>query len=307
MPKPPTLSPTQHASITSALFRREETSTIARDHSISERQVRRIAQNLRTHGTVSAPRTKKMGRPNVLTKEIEDDLREYVGANPMALLSDMQKYIAERWEVKVSRASLSRRMKELGFTRGVVKRAMGEAPALSQVDFARLLGGEGLGEGGLQVQGNGPVTQTKYAWLLDGEPVPRREVDGSAKKRRGMVGSGKGHRGKNDMNISIRDESNIDDSSIQPDLETATNAIHEGQLELDILGNVASHSEYAMPLGQQQHQIDTTQQAIDSELEQSNFHPLRQHLPPYLPPLERQGHVSNPFQPSQVDGTMSFS
>ena len=78
MTKPPGLNPEQHANITAALFRREETSAIAREHSISERQVRRIAQNLRTYGTVSAPRTKKMGRPNVLTREIEDDLRAYV-------------------------------------------------------------------------------------------------------------------------------------------------------------------------------------------------------------------------------------
>lgn len=245
-----------------------------------------------------------MGRPNVLTKEIEDDLREYVGTNPLALLSDMQKYIAEKWEVKVSRASLSRRMKELGFTRGVVRRGMGEVPALSQVDYERLLNEESVGEGGLQ--GQEANTRTKYAWLLDGEPAPRRSDGDGSKKRRGMVGSGKGHRRKNSSN-NINDESNIDDSSIQPDLETATDAISRGQLELDILGNVASHSEYAMPLGQQHHHIGTPQQAIDNEMEQSHFQPLRQHLPPYLPPLERQAQVLNPFQPSQVDGGMSFA
>ena len=293
MPKPATLNSTQHASITAALFRREDTSSIAKEHSISERQVRRIAQNLRTYGTVSAPRTKKMGRPNVLTKEIEDDLRDYVGNNPLALLSDMQYHISATFDVKVSRASLSRRMKELGFTRGIVRRGVGAAdplPQLSQVDYARLSTEEGIVDGL-----NG--TRTKYAWLLDGEPVQRRgEMDGGerTKKKRGMVGSGKSHRKKSDF----ADETQMDDGTIQPDLESAPNTNHDGQLELDILGSVASHSQYAMPLGPQQD---------DNELEQHHFEPLRQHLPPYLPPLERQRQVSNLFQPSQGEGGMSFS
>lgn len=137
-----------------------------------------------------------MGRPNVLTKEIEDDLRDYVSGNPLALLADMQTYISTKFEVKVSRASLSRRMKELGFTRAIVRRGAGfndslPLPELSQVDYARLVNEEGVNEGFL----NG--TRTKYAWLLDGQPVQRRsEMEGGEreKKRRGMVGSGKGHR-----------------------------------------------------------------------------------------------------------------
>ena len=292
MPKAATLSPTQHATITASLFRREETSSIAKEHAISERQVRRIAQNLRTYGTVSAPRTKKMGRPNVLTKEIEDDLRDYVGNNPLALLSDMQKHISTKFEVKVSRASLSRRMKELGFTRGVVRRGAGAAdplPELSQVDYARLLNGDGVNESVL----NG--TRTKYAWLLDGEPVQRQgEMEGNerTKKRRGMVGSGKGHREKNASGEDIT----MDDSTIQPDLETAVNTNHD---ELDVLGNVASLSEYAMPLDQQNDA--SPRDAEQQDAQQEYFQPLRQHLPPYLPPLERALQGVNPFQPAQVE------
>ena len=294
MPKPATLSPAQHATITAALFRREETSSIAKEHSISERQVRRIAQNLRNYGTVSAPRTKKMGRPNVLTKEIEDDLREYVSGNPLALLSDMQTYISTKFEIKVSRASLSRRMKELGFTRGVVRRGAGAAdplPELSQVDYARLVNEEGINEGVL----NG--TRTKYAWLLDGQPVQRRsEMEGGEreKKRRGMVGSGKGHR---DTDNSMIGTSNMDDSTIQPDLETAINPNHD---ELDVLGNVASLSEYAMPIEQQN---DFAQRDVgqSNAQQQEYFQPLRQHLPPYLPPLERTLQGVDPFQPNHVE------
>jgi transposase len=291
MPKPATLSPAQHATITAALFRREDTSSIAKEHSISERQVRRIAQNLRNYGTVSAPRTKKMGRPNVLTKEIEDDLRDYVGGNPLALLSDMQTYISTKFEIKVSRASLSRRMKELGFTRGVVRRGAGAAdplPELSQVDYARLVNEEGINEGVL----NG--SRTKYAWLLDGQPVQRQsemEGGGREKKRRGMVGSGKGHR---DTDNSMIDTSNMEDSTIQPDLETAINPNH------DVLGNVASLSEYAMPIEQQN---DFAQRDVGQSTaqQQEYFQPLRQHLPPYLPPLERALQGVDPFQPTHVE------
>lgn len=293
MPKAATLSPAQHATITAALFRREETSSIAREHSISERQVRRIAQNLRNYGTVSAPRTKKMGRPNVLTKEIEDDLRDYVGSNPLALLSDMQSHISTKFEVKVSRASLSRRMKELGFTRGVVRRGAGAAdplPELSQVDYARLVNEEVVNESAL----NG--TRTKYAWLLDGQPVQRRgEMEGGerTRKRRGMVGSGKGHR---DKDISM-DTTNVDDGTIQPDLETATNTNHD---ELDVLGNVASLSEYAMPIEQQNDIVQRDPGQSDAQ-QHDYFQPLRQHLPPYLPPLERALQGVSPFQPAPIE------
>lgn len=294
MPKPAALSPAQHATITAALFRREDTSSIAKEHSISERQVRRIGQNLRNYGTISAPRTKKMGRPNVLTKEIEDDLRDYVSGNPLALLSDMQAYISTKFEIKVSRASLSRRMKELGFTRGVVRRGAGAAdplPELSQVDYARLVNEESINDGVL----NG--TRTKYAWLLDGRPVQRRsEMEGGEreKKRRGMVGSGKGHR---DTDNPMAGTSNMDDSTIQPDLETALNPNHD---ELDVLGNVASLSEYAMPIEQQNGfaQRDVGQ---SNAQQQEYFQPLRQHLPPYLPPLERSLQGVDPFQPTHVE------
>ena len=235
-----------------------------------------------------------MGRPNVLTKEIEDDLREYVSGNPLALLSDMQSHISSKFEVKVSRASLSRRMKELGFTRGVVRRGAGAAdslPELSQVDYARLLNEEGVNDGVL----NG--TRTKYAWLLDGQPVQSRsEMEGGEreKKRRGMVGSGKGHRDKDAL---IMDNIDMDDNTIQPDLETATNNNHD---ELDVLGNVASISEYAMPIGQQNDIAQRDASRIDSR-HQEYLQPLRQqHLPPYLPPLERALQGVNPFQPTEI-------
>ena len=241
--------------------------------------------------------------------------------NPLALLSDMQKWINDEHDVKVSRASLSRRMKELGFTRGVVRRGAGLStdetlPSLSQVDYARLLNKEGVDESGMGT--NAAPARTKYAWLLDGEPVVRRpEPGGEAreKKRRGMVGSGKGHRHKKDgANNPAGEDTNIEDTSIQPDLETAVNPVPEGQMELDILGNVASHSEYAMPL--QQQSGATEQDAIDNDLrQQSHFQPeqpeqfqqLRQHLPPYLPPLERQPQVTSTFPHVPVNLGITYS
>jgi hypothetical protein len=69
---PPQLTQDQREQITAALFRREDAKDIADANGISERQVRRIAQNLKQYGTVTAPRLKKMGRPTCLNKEIED-------------------------------------------------------------------------------------------------------------------------------------------------------------------------------------------------------------------------------------------
>jgi hypothetical protein len=235
-----------------------------------------------------------MGRPNVLTKEIEDDLRDYVSGNPLALLADMQTYISGKFEIKVSRASLSRRMKELGFTRGIVRRGAGAAdplPELSQVDYARLVNEEGINEGAL----NG--TRTKYAWLLDGQPVQRRsEMEGGEreKKRRGMVGSGKGHR---DAENSMMGISDMEDSTIQPDLETAIDTNHD---ELDVLGNVASLSEYAMPV-EQQGDLSQRDAGQSDGQQQEYFQPLRQHLPPYLPPLERAMQGVDPFQSGHIE------
>src|SRR2546423_2936497 len=69
---PPQLTQDQREQITAALFRREDAKEIADANGISERQVRRISQNLKQYGTVTAPRLKKMGRPTCLNKEIED-------------------------------------------------------------------------------------------------------------------------------------------------------------------------------------------------------------------------------------------
>jgi predicted ArsR family transcriptional regulator len=72
MPMPPNLTEEQRQSITAALFRREDNASVAAAHGVSERQIRRMIQNLKQYGTVIAPRLKKMGRPTILTKEIED-------------------------------------------------------------------------------------------------------------------------------------------------------------------------------------------------------------------------------------------
>jgi hypothetical protein len=73
MPKP--LTQAQREQITAALFRREDAKDVAESHGITERQCRRIIQNLKTYGTVNAPRLKKLGRPTCMNKEIEEVCR----------------------------------------------------------------------------------------------------------------------------------------------------------------------------------------------------------------------------------------
>ena len=62
----------QQQKIIAALFRREDNKTIITDYGVSERQLRRITHNLKTHGTFHPPSTKKMGRPTCLNKEVEE-------------------------------------------------------------------------------------------------------------------------------------------------------------------------------------------------------------------------------------------
>src|SRR2546423_32260 len=69
---PPQLTQEQREQITAALFRREDAKEIADANGISERQVRRISQNLKQYGTVTAPRLKKRGRPRCWNREIEN-------------------------------------------------------------------------------------------------------------------------------------------------------------------------------------------------------------------------------------------
>jgi hypothetical protein len=164
------------------------------------------------------------------------DLRNFVSAQPLALLEDMQSHIQKTFGVKCSRASLSRRMREMGFTRGIIRRGFRSSdqsiPHLSQIDMERLMGDPSPNDELLGLNGN--AKKAKYAWLLDGEPA------GSRKPRKKKQSAGV----------------QIDDSMIQPGLDdeqmdgTEHQNRHEQEHEHDNEHHMMA-SQYPIPVGQQ--------------------------------------------------------
>jgi hypothetical protein len=164
------------------------------------------------------------------------DLRNFVSAQPLALLEDMQTHIQKTFNVKCSRASLSRRMREMGFTRGIIRRGFRSSdqsvPHLSQIDMERLIGDPSPNDDLAGLNGN--AKKAKYAWLLDGEPA------GSRKPRKKKQSGG----------------GQIDDSMIQPGLDDARmdgmehQNTHEPEHEPDNEPHMMA-SQYPIPVGQQ--------------------------------------------------------
>ena len=141
MPGPPNFTQEQKDGITAALFRREKPTVVAKEYGLSGRQVSRMISNLRAHGTITRPRTAKLGRPTVLKPDVEEALKQFVTENPLALLEDMQRWLADNFGLKCSRASISRRMDQLGFERGMIRKGI-RCPANANVstdsDLAQL-------------------------------------------------------------------------------------------------------------------------------------------------------------------------
>ncbi|KAL2001143.1 hypothetical protein VTN02DRAFT_2189 [Thermoascus thermophilus] len=173
---PPPLSQTQREQITAALFRQEPYPHICRTHKVSDRQVRRIAHCLRTWGTTVPPRkesTKPMGRPRMMTPEMQEELRQYVDKHPLAGLKELKAHIESKFDFECSRICISRRLKEMGYSLSIVSRGAtsvekGNLPELSHEDTQRLLR-DPAAKAALAA-GSGTV----YAWLSNSKPVPRR-------------------------------------------------------------------------------------------------------------------------------------
>lgn len=136
----------------------------------------------------------------------------------------MQSHIQKTFGVKCSRASLSRRMREMGFTRGIIRRGFRSSdqsvPPLSQVDIERLIADPSPDDELVGLTGN--AKKAKYAWLLDGEPAGTRKP--RKKKQSGVE---------------------MDESLIQPGLDDG----HLGGMD-DPDENHMMTSQYPIPVGQ---------------------------------------------------------
>ena len=173
------------------------------------------------------------------------DLRNFVSAQPLALLEDMQAHIQKTFGVKCSRASLSRRMREMGFTRGIIRRGFRSSdpsvPPLSQIDMERLMGGPSPNDELVGLNGN--AKKAKYAWLMHGEPA------GTRKPRKKKQQQQQQQQQLSDVQM--------DDSMIQPGLDDAQidgmehhnghEQEHDHANEHHIMA-----SQYPIPVGQQQ-------------------------------------------------------
>lgn len=99
-----------------------------------------------------------------------------MAAQPLALLVDMQKYVQEKYNIKCSRASLSRRIREMGYTRGIIRRGFRsddqEVPEISPADMLRIMGDPSPDDEMMNLPPN--AKRTRYAWLMDGEKPAKK-------------------------------------------------------------------------------------------------------------------------------------
>ncbi|KAN0084969.1 hypothetical protein V8E54_001436 [Elaphomyces granulatus] len=182
---PPALTQSQREQITAALFRQEPYPQICSAYNVSDRQLRRIAHCLRTFGTTAPPKkesTKPMGRPRKMNDEMLEELRQYVEQHPLAGLKELQAHIEGKFSVACGRPSISRRLKEMGYTLSIVSRGATSIekenlPQLSHEDTQRLTL-DPTAEGTMSA-GSGSV----YAWLKTSKPVPRRTGPREKKRR----------------------------------------------------------------------------------------------------------------------------
>ncbi|KAJ9271778.1 hypothetical protein DTO212C5_2203 [Paecilomyces variotii] len=191
------LPETTRQQITAALFRQEPYPYICLTYNVSDRQLRRIAHCLRTWGTTAPPRkehTKPMGRPPVVPKEVQEELRDYVEKHPIAGLKEIQSYLQSECNTKFGLSTISRRLKDMGYALSIVSRGATSVekdniPNLSQEDRERLLLDPVATEA---MAGRGTV----YAWLRGTKPVPRRQ--GVRPKRKRASDDPQGHEVEDD-------------------------------------------------------------------------------------------------------------
>ncbi|KKZ66682.1 hypothetical protein EMCG_07639 [[Emmonsia] crescens] len=161
---PKRLTQEQKHAVTAALFRQEPYLDIATTYGVSERRLRRIASCLRKWGTTHPPRTKPMGRPKTITDEIQESLRDFVNARPLANLEDMQSHIQSTFIIKCSYQAVSRRLRDMGYIRTIVQRGSrslekNNLPLLSNADKLRLQSDPTAAE-------HLDKPKVTYAWLL---------------------------------------------------------------------------------------------------------------------------------------------
>jgi len=117
-----------------------------------------------------------------MNDEMLEELRQYVEQHPLAGLKELQTHIEGKFNVACGRPSISRRLKEMGYTLSIISRGATSVekenlPQLSHEDTQRLIM-DPTAEGTMST-GSGSV----YAWLKTSKPVPRRTGPREKKRR----------------------------------------------------------------------------------------------------------------------------
>jgi transposase len=85
------------------------------------RHVQRLARRLKDFGTVAPEPLYKQGRPRAITAEAQEGIMEFlIEYNKQATIKEVRIFIKEEYNVKASKATVSRAIRQAGLTRKVV-------------------------------------------------------------------------------------------------------------------------------------------------------------------------------------------
>jgi len=93
----------------------------ALNNKVSERQIQRLARRLQNFGTVSPAPLSKQGRPRAITPEAQEGIVEFLlEYDKQATIEEVRIFIEEEYDIKASKATVSRAIRQAEFTRKVV-------------------------------------------------------------------------------------------------------------------------------------------------------------------------------------------
>lgn len=112
---PPPLTPEQRNDIEVLIRNQEPSKYIATSTGVTTQQIDKMKRNLARHGVVTAP-SAIMGRPRILTDEMEAHLLEYINLHPTKYLDEMCWFLFDIYDVSVSEATVCRVLKRHKWT-----------------------------------------------------------------------------------------------------------------------------------------------------------------------------------------------
>ncbi|KJZ70589.1 hypothetical protein HIM_10018 [Hirsutella minnesotensis 3608] len=118
---PARLDESQHKQIKALILEGRSNVDIAKTVSCSERTIRRLRPKLIRFGTTKTP-THHTGRPRMLTPLMLQTLQNKLLQQPDMFRDEMIAYLAELFDVEVSKSTISRTLQAAGITRKTIRR-----------------------------------------------------------------------------------------------------------------------------------------------------------------------------------------